>query len=59
MAQGTAKGHQTESRSIQASQSESNTKDLESAIFEHIKENDQKQWKNSEAQQSSDLAEDF
>lgn len=59
MSQGTAKGHQNESHSVQASQSESNNKDLESAIFEHIKENDQKQWKNSEAQQSSDLAEDF
>ena len=59
MAQASAKGHQNESQSIQASQSESNNKDLESAIFQHIKENDQKQWKSSDTQQNIDLSEDF
>ena len=33
--------------------------DLEKAVFERIKENDQKQWKNSEASQSDSLAEDY
>ena len=53
------KGKQNQSNQIQASQEESAPQNLEKAVFEHIKENDQKQWKNSEAKQSSDLAEDF
>ena len=59
MQMGSAKGHQNESQSIQASQSEANPKDLEKAVFEHIKENDQKQWKNSENQSNENSAEDF
>ena len=59
MQMGSGKGHQNESQSIQASQSESNPKDLEKAVFEHIKENDQKQWKNSETQSNANPAEDF
>ena len=36
-----------------------NNQDLEKAVFERIKENDQKQWKNSESTQSNSLAEDY
>ena len=33
--------------------------DLEKAVFERIKENDQKQWKNSEQNQGEPLADDY
>ncbi|MBP5601288.1 MAG: VWA domain-containing protein [Treponema sp.] len=33
--------------------------DMEKAVFERIKENDQKQWKNSESNQSQSLADDY
>ena len=59
MQQGTAKGHQNESTSIEASQNEINSKDIEKAVFEHIKENDQNQWKNSESQSDENIADDF
>ena len=36
-----------------------NNQDLEKAVFERIKENDQKQWKNSESSQSQNLADDY
>ena len=57
--QSEAKGKQNQSNQIQASQEEASSQNLEKAVFEHIKENDQKQWKNSESKSSSDLAEDF
>ena len=44
---------------VRASQEESSPQNLEKAVFEHIKENDQKQWKNSEPENTSNLAEDF
>ena len=59
MQQSDAKGKQNQSNQIQASQEEAAPQNLEKAVFEHIKENDQKQWKNSESKQSSDLAEDY
>ena len=59
MQQSEAKGKQNQSNQIQASQEEASPQNLEKAVFEHIKENDQKQWKNSESKDSSDLAEDF
>ena len=59
MQQSQAKGKQNQSNQIQASPEESSPQNLEKAVFEHIKENDQKQWKNSESKQPSDLAEDF
>ena len=59
MQQAQAKGNQNQSNQIQASQEENTPQNLEKAVFEHIKENDQKQWKNSEAKDSSNLAEDF
>ena len=36
-----------------------NNQDMEKAVFERIKENDQKQWKNSENNQSQSLADDY
>ena len=57
--QSEAKGKQNQSNQIQASQEEASPQNLEKAVFEHIKENDQKQWKNSESKDSSNLAEDF
>ena len=59
MQQGNAKGMQNQSNEIQASQEEEASQNLEKAVFEHIKENDQKQWKNSEAKDSQSLAEDY
>ncbi len=59
MQQSEAKGKQHQSNQIQASQEEASPHNLEKAVFEHIKENDQKQWKNSESKDSSDLADDF
>ncbi len=40
-------------------QTDSSKNDLEDAIFEQIKENDTKQWKNSETTQTENLANDF
>ena len=54
-----AKGKQNQSNAIQASQEENSPQNLEKAVFEHIKENDQKQWKNSESKDTQNLAEDF
>ena len=48
-----------ENESIQAQAHESNIPDLEKAVFKHIKENDQKQWKNSESQPSEISTEDY
>ena len=59
MQQSEAKGKQNQSNQIQASQEEAAPQNLEKAVFQHIKENDQKQWKNSETQNSSNLADDF
>ena len=59
MQQSQAKGKQNQSNQIQASQEEASPQNLEQAVFQHIKENDQKQWKNSETRDSSNLAEDF
>ncbi len=36
-----------------------NNQDMEKAVFERIKENDQKQWKNSEQNQGDALADDY
>lgn len=59
MQQSQAKGKQNQSNQIQASQEEASPQNLEQAVFQHIKENDQKQWKNSETKDSANLAEDF
>jgi len=57
--QSEAKGKQNQSNQIQASPEEASAQNLEKAVFQHIKENDQKQWKNSENKNSSNLADDF
>ncbi len=57
--QSQAKGKQNQSNQIQASQEEASPQNLEQAVFQHIKENDQKQWKNSETKDTTNLAEDF
>ena len=59
MQQNEAKGKQNQSNQIQASPEEESEDNLEKAVFEHIKENDQKQWKNSESKDTQNLAEDF
>ena len=42
-----------------ASEEKSRNSDLQKAIFQRIKENDKKQWKNSDDSQNKNLAEDF
>ena len=59
MQQSDAKGQQNQSNQIQASQEEDSSQELEKAVFEHIKENDQKQWKNSESTDTQNLSQDF
>ena len=48
-----------QSQALPAAEDNSINQDLEKAVFERIKENDQKQWKNSEASQSDSLADDY
>jgi len=48
-----------ESKSIPASESKTSVPDMEKSLFERIKENDKKQWKNSESNQEQNLAEDY
>ena len=45
--------------SIPASEEKSSMPEKEKAVFEHIKENDKKQWKNSESTQNQDLSNDY
>ena len=59
MQQSDTKGQQNQSNQIQASQEEDSSQELEKAVFEHIKENDQKQWKNSESTDTQNLSQDF
>ena len=50
----------TQSNAVPATEdNQTNSKDMEKAVFERIKENDQKQWKNSESNQGTSLAEDY
>ena len=48
-----------QSRVVPSAQDNSINQDLEKAVFERIKENDQKQWKNSETNQGESLADDY
>lgn len=57
MAQETAR--QKESQAIPAQEEKEDLQDMEKAVFNHIKEKDQKQWKNSESNQQSNLADDY
>lgn len=52
-------GKQNESNSIQGNQEDSDISDIEKALFERIKENDQKQWKNSDVNQNQNLSDDY
>ncbi|MCR5188901.1 MAG: VWA domain-containing protein [Treponema sp.] len=54
-----SKVKEKESQAKTANMDEEKLPDIENAIFQHIKENDQKQWKNSESNQPQDLAEDY
>ena len=54
-----AKGRQREKKSIQAQNNKNENPDIEDAVFEHIKENDKKQWKNSESTEPQDLSNDY
>ena len=48
-----------ESKTIPASESKISIPEMEKSIYERIKENDKKQWKNSEANQTQNFAEDY
>ena len=48
-----------QSQAVPTTQENSINQDLEKAVFERIKENDQKQWKNSEAKQGESLSDDY
>ena len=50
---------QNEAEAIPVSTNETSVLDMENEIFETIKENDKNQWKNSETQQTQNLANDF
>jgi len=50
---------QYESKISQVNESKSEYDDEESSIFEHIKENDKNQWKNSQVENDQNLAEDY
>ena len=48
-----------QSQAVPSAEDNSINQDLEKAVFERIKENDQKQWKNSETNQGESLADDY
>ena len=49
----------SESKTLPASEDKTSVSDMEKSLFERIKENDKKQWKNSESNQSQNLADDY
>jgi tetratricopeptide (TPR) repeat protein len=57
MAQGVVKQNQSSTTQVQEEKEE--LPDLDKALFKHIRENDQKQWKNSEPTTSQNSADDF
>ena len=54
-----SQGNRGTKKSVQAKSDKNNNPDLENSIFEHIKENDKKQWKNSESTEPQDLSKDY
>lgn len=50
---------QSQSQALPSSENDGINKEMENSIFERIKENDKKQWKNSESNQSANLAQDY
>ena len=49
----------SQSQALPAAEENGDNKDLEKAVFERIKEKDQKQWKNSEVNQTQNLSDDY
>ena len=54
-----AESKQNEAQAVPASQENQHNQDLENTVFNHIKENDKKQWKNSESNQAQNLSDDY
>ena len=54
-----AESKQNESQALPASQENQHNQDLENTVFNHIKENDKRQWKNSESNQAQNLSDDY
>ena len=54
-----AMGHQNESQLTGAREDPDQQKNMNSSLFEHIKENDKKQWKNSSNSEEVDLSQDY
>ena len=54
-----SQGNMGKKKSVQAKNDKNKNPDLENSIFEHIKENDKKQWKNSESTEPQDLSKDY
>lgn len=52
-------GHQNQSSTTQVSENKEEIPDMDKALFKHIKENDQKQWKNSETPKNQNLSADY
>lgn len=49
----------SQSQATPTAEENGDNKDMEKAVFERIKENDQKQWKNSEVNQAQNLSDDY
>ena len=54
-----AESKQNESQALPANQENQHNQDLENTVFNHIKENDKRQWKNSESNQAQNLSDDY
>jgi hypothetical protein len=50
---------QNQTEAMPAAESNEKMPDMEDALFEHIKEQDKKQWKNSEQNQNIDYSQDY
>ena len=50
---------QSQSQSSPSTEEENYNNEMDNSIFERIKENDKRQWKNSESNQSLDLSQDY
>ena len=49
----------SQSQAVPSVEENQDVQNMEKAVFERIKENDRKQWKNSESNQTSNLSEDY
>lgn len=54
-----AESKQNESQALPANQENQHNQDLENTVFNHIKENDKKQWKNSQSNEAQNLSDDY